>query len=214
MKYENQNRPEWYKSSCRACCHRFNMSSIVARCKDCDHFIHVKMSCSTIRDNQPGDLFCKICNPPKVTKPFGTEEDTHDYIKSGLHFKCLHCEFKTRTKFNIHRHILRKHCLDVVGTDKTMQEASTSVAQQYIGQNIMNRTNISIEDTSESVKLSKKDLAVQALTELNIPKSEENFTQDVKETIESSTILSFENTSNPNLSYPETDQTVASLLPN
>ena len=56
-------------------------------------------------------------------------------------------------------------------------------------------------------------MALQALTEQNLPKLEENCNQDMKETKNnSSAILALENISNPHLSYSETDRTVASLL--
>ena len=197
LKDENQKRPKWYKNSCRSCCHRFNIFSEVARCKDCDHFIHVKTSCSSTSDNLVGDLFCKICKPKKKIQGYETEEDTLDYIKRGLHYQCVHCEFKTTRKFSIHRHVIRKHCLEAsvksrISANETMQEASTSRALEDIGPVMSNCSKMLNKNTSQIVILGNADLSLQPTTKTNVPN------QDMKDA------KGLENIVQPTLALPET----------
>ena len=98
---DNQSsRPPWMGKKCPACKKGFNSLSQVVQCRDCDSFTHTKSTCISTNTSSTENFSCRTCKPTKEVPKTTNTETT---------LKCSKCSTKFTTKYNLMRHIQRKH---------------------------------------------------------------------------------------------------------
>ena len=93
------SRIPWLGKKCPSCNNGFNRTSNLVQCHSCDSFTHKKNSCLVLA-NDDTIFHCKRCKTP-TEKP--------NQPKHTGSFDCIFCIFKSSTKFNLQRHVIRKH---------------------------------------------------------------------------------------------------------
>ena len=99
----------WNKKKCPSCKIGFNSRSNPIKCDGCDSFTHKKQGClkETKHKNQ---FYCKICSPTQ-DKALVEQETQRETCVSKVNngFKCGKCGLVSKSKYNITRHMERKH---------------------------------------------------------------------------------------------------------
>ena len=109
------SRIPWLGKKCPSCNHGFNRTSNIVQCHSCDSFTHKKSSC-LVSANDDLIFHCKKCKTPEnQMKPKPVEA-----------LDCKLCNYKSNTKFNLERHIARKH------KDGSLPNDSTSLTLQMV----------------------------------------------------------------------------------
>ena len=98
------NRCEWIARKCPSCNKGFKRSSNTVRCHSCDSFTHKKSSCLSSTSQMPA-FHCKKCLPNSAPVNRGSDIER----AADGNFTCKHCDFVTKTKYNLKRHMDRKH---------------------------------------------------------------------------------------------------------
>ena len=94
------SRIPWLGKKCPACGKGFNRTSKTVQCHSCDSFTHQKSGCLSASSDK-STFHCKKCKNIDVPNP-------RKKPASGI-LQCNFCDYKTEAKFNLERHISRKH---------------------------------------------------------------------------------------------------------
>ena len=105
-----RSREPWIRKKCPSCHLGFNSKSAPIKCYGCDSFTHQKPSCFKY-GTEKNNFYCKVCtlaeqreNPVQKAQ---TKNMHSGKVDGG--FKCDQCSLVLKTKYNLNRHIERKH---------------------------------------------------------------------------------------------------------
>ena len=134
-KIGRKNKP-WTTKKCPSCSFGFNQKSDPKKCHGCDSFTHNKKACVRFC-NVKTQFYCKKCNsnPPAEVRLGNPHENTSMTSDSNGNFKCSICNLVLKSKFNLKRHIGRKHAESVVENIENIEDNTTN--QNEIGINEM-----------------------------------------------------------------------------
>ena len=134
---------------CRSCGKGFNKKSSVAQCHACDAFVHKKAVCTVTN----GDTsFCNKCEPNNTTV-----SDQAQSRKDGNLLQCVFCDYSTKAKFNMKRHVDRKHA-DRSSADEILETRSAVIPNESAVNLSTILTSAGLEDLTEKFNQEKVDL--------------------------------------------------------
>ena len=117
----------WRKAICPSCKKGFNSKSTKKDCHGCDKFTHVKKQCVSMAEENTIFL-CMICKPKSDQSSPNTAN-----LKEG--FKCRACDFKSEFKYNLQRHVEKKHGGDDMPLIELQPEVQDSDEEIEVDQN-------------------------------------------------------------------------------
>ena len=98
---KKQDKQQWWKNiSCPSCEVGFKSRSDVRKCHSCDKFIHRKVACTILCENET--YFCLKCLPDRAKAKSKRRQLPQTLC-------CNLCSFNTNRKFNLERHVTVVH---------------------------------------------------------------------------------------------------------
>ena len=153
--YENRkigSKPPkpWIKKKCPSCKGGFNSRSDPIKCDGCDSFTHKRKDCLK-ESKHKKQFYCKVCVP--VTEKTKKNEESPSetcFSKVDDVFKCGKCGISSKSKFNMTRHIERKHKEsngNVGGSDPTEDVPTPTITTR------LEQQQASLQDILKDIKL-------------------------------------------------------------
>jgi len=108
---ERERRPNWMSKKCTSCGKGFNSLSRPLQCKGCDTWSHNKSKCLSEGAQRNSEYNCKTCKPAsaQTTVVKHSQNEHMKFTKENNKFKCNICDYSSKAKFNIKRHIKNNH---------------------------------------------------------------------------------------------------------
>ena len=109
---EQEAKAHWSGKKCDGCGKGFNLASSVVSCRGCHKYFHRRTKCIGTSRGIMHNFLCEVCQPLDTgTNPNKTVLDnSEDFTKeNNKKYKCNKCGQECAVRFNMKRHMIRKH---------------------------------------------------------------------------------------------------------